>query len=74
VIHQQPNAAIVYRRRQHVIDLYVSPSAGAGSKTELRELGGYHLLHWVQNNMSYWAVSDVDPTDLRTFADLIRGR
>jgi anti-sigma factor RsiW len=74
VIHQQPAAAIVYRRRQHVIDLYVSPSQGPDSKTELRELGGYHLLHWMQNNMSYWAVSDVDPTDLRTFADLIRGK
>ena len=73
VIHQQPAAAIVYRRRQHVINLYVSPSAGADSKTELRDLGGYHLLHWMQNNLSYWAVSDVDPTDLRTFADLIRG-
>jgi len=74
VIHQQPAAAIVYRRRQHVIDLYVSPSTRADSKIELRELGGYHLLHWMQNNMSYWAVSDVDATDLRTFADLIRAR
>ena len=74
VIHQQPAAAIVYRRRQHVVSLYVSPSPGADAKTELRELGGYHLLHWIQNNMSYWAVSDVDTTDLRQFADLIRGR
>jgi anti-sigma factor RsiW len=74
VIHQQPAAAIVYRRRQHIIDLYVSPSAGADSKTELRDLGGYHLLHWMQDNMSYWAVSDVDSNDLRTFADLIRAR
>jgi len=74
VIHQQPAAAIVYRRRQHVIDLYVSPSTGADSKTELRDLGGYHLLHWMQDNMSYWAVSDVDPSDLRTFADLILAR
>ena len=72
VIHQQPAAAIVYRRRQHVIDLYVSPWAGADSKTELRDLGGYHLLRWTQNNLNYWAVSDVDPSDLRTFADLIR--
>jgi anti-sigma factor RsiW len=72
VIHQQPAAAIVYRRRQHVIDLYVSPSGGSDSKTELRELGGYHLVRWTQNNLSYWAVSDVDPNDLRTFADLIR--
>jgi len=74
VIHQQPAAAIVYRRRQHVIDLYVSSSTGGDSKIELSELGGYHLLHWRQNNMSYWAVSDVDATDLRTFADLIRSR
>ena len=74
VIHQQPAAAIVYRRRQHVVSLYVSPSPGADTGTALRDLGGYHLLHWMQNNMSYWAVSDVDPTDLRQFAELIRGR
>jgi len=52
--------------------IHQQPAADA--KTELRELGGYHLLHWIQNNMSYWAVSDVDTTDLRQFADLIRGR
>lgn len=74
VIRQEPAAAIVYRRRQHIIDLYVSPSPGADSKVELREVGGYHLLHWAQNNLNYWAVSDVDTSDLRTFADLIRGR
>ena len=74
VIHQQPEAAIVYRRRQHVVSLYVSPSPGVDDKTELRDVGGYHLLHWTQNNMSYWAVSDVDINDLRKFAELICGR
>ena len=74
VIRRQPAAAIVYRRRQHVVSLYVSPSIGADSATELHEMGGYHLLHWMQSNMSYWAVSDVDATDLRTFAELIRRR
>jgi anti-sigma factor RsiW len=73
VIHQQPAAAIVYRRRQHLVSLYVSPSPGADAGTQLRDVGGYHLLHWTQNNMSYWAVSDVDPSDLRKFAELIRG-
>jgi anti-sigma factor RsiW len=72
VIHQQPGAEIVYRRRQHIVSLYVSPSAGADSTPELRDLGGYHLLHWMQNGMSYWAVSDVATSDLREFADLIR--
>jgi anti-sigma factor RsiW len=74
VIHQQPAAAIVYQRRQHVISMYVSPSAGADSGPQARELGGYHLLEWRKNNLSFWAVSDVDARDLRTFADLIRGR
>lgn len=71
VIHQQPAAAIVYKRRQHVISLYVSPSPGAEAKQVLQDLGGYHLLHWSQDRMSYWAVSDVAPADLRDFASLI---
>ena len=74
VIRRQPSAAIVYRRRQHVISLFVSPSPGADSRPEVRDLEGYHMLHWMQNGMSYWAVSDVDPADLRQFADLIRAR
>ena len=71
VIHQQPAAAIVYRRRQHVISLYVSASPGADAKPAFQDLGGYHLLHWSQDNMSYWAVSDVAPADLSDFANLI---
>jgi len=72
VIRRQPAAAIVYLRRQHVVSLYVSPSTGADSKTEPSDLGGYQLLHSEQGNLGYWAVSDVDPAELRTFTDLIR--
>jgi anti-sigma factor RsiW len=71
VIHQQPAAAIVYKRRQHVISLYVSPSLSGDAKQTLQDLGGYHLLHWSHDNMSYWAVSDVAAADLRDFSSLI---
>ena len=27
------------------------------------------MLHWVDAGMTYWAISDVDPADLRMFAD-----
>ncbi len=74
VIDRQPAAAIVYRRREHVISLYVSPSPEADIGTRLLDLGGYHLLHWTQNGLSYWAVSDVASADLRAFADRIGGR
>ena len=74
VIHQQAAAAIVYRRRQHIVSLYVAPTPGADLKPELHDFGGYHVLRWMQNNMGYWAVSDVDANDLRTFGELIRGK
>jgi anti-sigma factor RsiW len=67
VINQQPTAAIVYRRRQHVISLYVMPSSNTDTKTTYHDLGGYHMLHWSDNHQSYWAISDVDPADLRLF-------
>jgi anti-sigma factor RsiW len=73
VIGQQPAAAIEYRRRQHVIHLYVSPSAGEDSKVELRDVGGYHLLHWRRNGLSYWAVSDLNGGELREFAEAVQG-
>jgi len=71
VIHQRPAAAIVYKRRQHVISLYVSPSLDGEAKPTLQNLGGYHLLHWGHDNLSYWAVSDVASADLRDFSNLI---
>jgi anti-sigma factor RsiW len=72
VIHQQPAAAIVYKRRQHVISLFVSPSAGADAAPALQDLDGYHLLHWSRDRMNYWAISDVASADLRDFAALIQ--
>jgi anti-sigma factor RsiW len=74
VIGQQPAAAIVYRRRQHVISLYAAAAPGKDAEPELQNLRGYHLLHWNLSNMSYWAVSDVSPADLRDFANLLRDR
>jgi anti-sigma factor RsiW len=71
VIDRQPAAAIVYKRGQHVISLYVAPSPTGDQKPALRELSGYRLLRWVHGGMRYWAVSDVAQTDLRDFAGLI---
>ena len=73
VIHRHPVAAIVYKRRQHIISLYVSRAEGEAAEPALTDLSGYHLVHWT-GDLEYWAVSDVAPADLRDFADLIRGK
>ncbi len=61
-----PAAAIVYRRRAHVINLFVWPgSAPAAPITEKRE--GYTLVRWGQVGLVFWAVSDIDAPDLEGF-------
>ncbi|MGH7153425.1 MAG: anti-sigma factor family protein, partial [Acetobacteraceae bacterium] len=66
-----PAAALVYRRAKHLIDLYVWPaqSSTSGGPTAPRtgERNGYHLVHWRQDGMQLWAVSDVEAAQLRAF-------
>ena len=33
---------------------------------------GYHLQSWSANGMSFWAVSDLDETELRRFAAIYK--
>ena len=33
---------------------------------------GYHLVRWSDAGLEYWAVSDLNPQELETLADLIR--
>jgi mycothiol system anti-sigma-R factor len=61
-------AALVYQRRKHFINLFIWPTTPADSKeqnTVTRQ--GYNLLHWIEGDFTYWAVSDVNITELQTF-------
>jgi len=74
VIAARPAAAIVYRKQKHIINLWMAPADPSGRKAELTDAGGYHLIRWQHEGMSYWAVSDLNVAELRQFADLIRSR
>jgi anti-sigma factor RsiW len=65
-------AALVYRRRDHVINVFVWPGAGAGAEPPtLAVRQGYNVLQWRAGGMQYWAVSDVAAEDLRTLGRLL---
>jgi anti-sigma factor RsiW len=67
-LDNRPVAALVYNRRKHFINLFVWPAesnASGEAKTMSRQ--GYHLLHWVNSDLNYWVVSDVNADDLQTF-------
>jgi anti-sigma factor RsiW len=69
-VEDRPVAALVYQRRKHFINLFIWPSySGSGPRTVMRQ--GYNLLHWAQNGMAYWAVSDLNCIELKEFIHLV---
>jgi anti-sigma factor RsiW len=64
----RPVAALVYERRKHTINVFVSPAAGDGfARTDVRSVRGFHVHHWIHGGMSFWAVSDVNDSELTEF-------
>jgi anti-sigma factor RsiW len=60
-------AALVYKRHNHVINLFVWPGSGQCAKATADE--GYNILAWEQAGLQFWAVSDLNPTELREFQE-----
>jgi anti-sigma factor RsiW len=66
-------AALVYQRQKHLINLFIWPaprSSNTAKKPTVRR--GYNLIHWTESGMTFWAVSDLNSTELREFAELIK--
>lgn len=64
-------AALVYQRRKHSINLFIWPSSDAAKSTQQFSVNGYNIIHWTNSGSTYWAVSDVNSTDLSEFAKLL---
>lgn len=72
-LQQRPVAALAYRHRLHIVNLYIWPDAsGHASAPQAGMRQGFHLLRWTQDGMRYSAVSDINPQDLAQFAALLR--
>jgi anti-sigma factor RsiW len=66
-----PAAALVYGRRAHIVNVFVWPSnAAAPESTQTRK--GYHLRSWSDNGMAFWAISDLNGSELAQFVALLR--
>ena len=58
-------AAVVYRRRQHIINVFVWPAGTHVVMPASSRHDGYNVAGWSQRGLEFWAVSDVDPADLQ---------
>jgi anti-sigma factor RsiW len=63
-----PVAALVYQRRQHTINLFVWPDTQTAAAPAAESLRGFQVQHWVRDQMSFWAVSDLNAAELAEFA------
>jgi anti-sigma factor RsiW len=67
-IDGNPVAAIVYRRRVHVINLFVSAAAGLGHTTAGGEVvQGFNTQRWSDQGLRFIAISDINANELREF-------
>jgi anti-sigma factor RsiW len=74
-LNNRPMAAIVYKRREHVINLFIWPSEHPRPEsTRLFRENGYQILHWAEAGMTYWAISDLNADELQEFAKLVESR
>jgi len=63
-------AAIVYRRRTHVINLFVAQgTASAQGAVERATVQGFNVEHWSAGGIAFFAVSDISPDELRDFIE-----
>jgi anti-sigma factor RsiW len=72
VVGQTPVSTLVYRHAKHLISLTEVPAESHILDRTPRTVNGYNVVHWIENGVSYWAISDVAPKDLEDFAQLFR--
>jgi anti-sigma factor RsiW len=67
-IDGKPAAVIVYRRRIHVINLFVAQGLGPAPATpSLQVVQGFNILRWNEGGLNLLAVSDLNRDELEEF-------
>jgi anti-sigma factor RsiW len=69
VVDAQPVAALAYGRRLHLISVLAVPTAGTDQEPSLQKpIKGTNLVYWMKDRIGYWAISDLNAGELKTFA------
>jgi anti-sigma factor RsiW len=71
---EHPVAALVYRRRDHLINVFTWAAADGHDERPVRShhRQGFHVRSWQQAGLEYWVISDLNPQELDEFVRLFR--
>jgi len=64
VLEGRSAAALVYGRRKHIVNVFVTKTQPGDASDRSGELQGYHWVAWQQNGFTFTAVSDTAYADL----------
>ena len=69
-LDKRPVSVLVYRRRQHVINLFIWPASEPRNSPVAPALSkqGFQVVHWTNGDMTFWAISDLNARELTSFA------
>ncbi len=69
-VDTRPIGAIVYRRRAHVINLFIAQTASAERRAaKIETIQGFNIRRWSERGLNYWAVSDLAADELAEFGE-----
>jgi anti-sigma factor RsiW len=74
IIGENRVAAIVYKRREHVINVFMWPSSNAPVAQTAAHIAikGYNAVTWSAPGLTYWAVSDLNFNELNNLQKLLQ--
>jgi anti-sigma factor RsiW len=62
--------AVVYKRRAHVINLFVAQTSDtAHHQARMETVQGFNIRRWSDHGVNYWAVSDIGADELNEFGE-----
>jgi anti-sigma factor RsiW len=69
---QRPVAAMAYQHKKHLLNLFVWPDKEHNNAPQVNSSRqGYQMIHWTQDGMRYWLISDVNAQDLGDFKRML---
>jgi len=62
-------ASIVYQRRKHVINLFVTDGGAEPQRVKRDTIQGFNVVRWTASDLEFFAVSDINTQELQEFVD-----
>jgi anti-sigma factor RsiW len=71
-LDHRPVAALVFRRREHAINLFIWPADATALAERSTHSDGYQTMAWSEGGMNYVVVSEISATELADFVKTFR--